>query len=137
MEWLSAEEMHEGSLLWFSELNFARDEIRFLNDLIQTYTPQLTDSKIYERSSGLVGRLIDTQESLVDLMKQVQLHENQLEIMVDKVDQLKMEKAYVETHKDLTIEFNRYKKGYLGLKRELFKLLAEVLKKEKQKRLLN
>ena len=129
--------MHEASSNWFSELNFVRDEMRFLNNLIKTYTPQLTDSKTFERSRELVGRLLENQKELVNLLKQVQLHSNQLEIMVDKVDQLKMEKAYVETHKDLIRDFDRYKTKYRALKSGLFKLISEVLKKEKQRRLLS
>ncbi|MGB5818986.1 MAG: hypothetical protein WBG90_05835 [Saonia sp.] len=137
VEWLSADEMHDASLRWFSELNFMRDEQLFLNSLIKSYTLQLTDTKFFEESKTIVDELLKREQELVALMKQVQAHENQLEIMVDEVDQFKMEKAYIETHKDLVIQVNRYAEAYRKLKKRLFALVSKVLKIEKQKRLLN
>lgn len=137
MEWLRAEEMHEQSKEWFSTLNFMRDEQQFLNNLISSYTLQLIDKKIFEESKQIINELQKEERELIGLMKQVQAHENQLEIMVDDVDQLKMEKAYIETHRELTIAMNAYTENYRKQKRSLFSLLAKVMKKEKQKRLLS
>ncbi|MEL6918994.1 MAG: hypothetical protein AAFO99_14850 [Bacteroidota bacterium] len=137
IEWLSADEMHAASLLWFSELNFIRDEQEFLNNLIQSYTIQLVDKNIFQKSKTIIDRLLKKERELVILMKQVQAHENQLGIMVDKVDQFKMEKAYIETHKDLTIAINRFTHRYRNLKQQLFFLISKIMKNEKRKRLLN
>ena len=117
-EWLYPEEMHEASLNWFSELNFIRDEQFFLNNLIKSFTLQLADSEVFEKS------------------KKVVTDENQLGIMVDDVDQLKMEKAYLETHKELTNEMRNYSTKYRKIKERLFEVVSTVMKKDKQKRLL-
>lgn len=137
IEWLNAEEMHEASIRWFSELKFIRDEQFFLNNLVQSFTLQLIDANIYDDSKKIIERLQHVEKEIVSLFKKVQAHENQLEIIVDDVDQLKMEKAYLETHKELQIAMNDYTQEYREIKEQLFKLLTSILKKGKQKRLLN
>ena len=57
--------------------------------------------------------------------------------MIDDVDQLEQEKAYRDTHRELTGTMDHYKEDYREIKTGLFKLVSGVLKKEKQKRLLN
>lgn len=137
IEWLSPDEMHEASLQWFSELLFVRDEQMFLNNLIKSFTLQLTDSQVFVESKAIVDSLLNSEKQVVLLMKKVQIHESQLEIMMDDVDQLKMEKAYTETHRDLLIEINEYLSDYRKIKERLFKVVSGIMKKGKQKRLLN
>jgi hypothetical protein len=137
IEWIDPEEMHRTTLLWLSELKFMKDEQFFLNDLIKHYTVQLVDSKIFGKSKEIVSALADLEKEGISLMKKIQAHENKLEIMIDDVDQLELEKAYRDTHKELTGTIDHYKENYREIKTGLFKLVSGVLKKEKQKRLLN
>lgn len=136
-EWLSAEEMHRTSLDWLSELHFCADEQTFLNGLVKSHTLQLTDKSIFTESKKLVNNLSDYEKQLVKLVAQVQAHERLLQIMVDDVDQIKMEKAYVETHNDLTNDIHKYLVDYRSIKKALFTLLSKIMKSQKQKRLLN
>jgi hypothetical protein len=137
LEWFSPEELHEASLAWFSELNFARDEQAFLNDLVKSYTLQLTEHQRFDKSKVIVNSLLKVEQEGVSLMKKVQAHENQLEIMLDGVDQLEMEKDYLKAHKELLIAVDDYMKSYRKVKESLMELVSKVLKEEKQKRLLN
>ncbi|WP_420601144.1 hypothetical protein [Flagellimonas sp.] len=136
-EWLSADEMHRASLDWLSELHFCADEQTFLNGLVKSYTLQLTDKSIFGDSKKLVNQLLDHEKQLVKLLEQIQAHERLLQIMIDDVDQIKMEKAYVETHNDLTNDIHQYLVTYRDLKKSLFALLSKIMKSQKQKRLLN
>ena len=137
IEWIDPEEMHRTSLLWLSELRFMKDEQLFLNNLIKHYTVQLVDSKIFGKSKVIVIALTALEKQVIALMKKVQAHENKLEIMIDDVDQIELEKAYRDTHRDLTSGMDHYKEDYMEIKTKLFDLVSSVLKKEKQKRLLN
>ncbi|MBT8206482.1 MAG: hypothetical protein KJP14_12125 [Eudoraea sp.] len=137
IEWISPEEMHSATLAWLSELKFIKDEQRFLNGLVKSYTEQLINHKIYDKSKQLVGEILDAENELDRLLKKIQVHENQLEIMIDDVDQPKMEKAYRETHLELLQLMQGYLGDYRDLKTQLFNLLTRVIKQEKQKRLLN
>lgn len=137
IEWISPEEMHVTTLSWVSELKFVKDEQLFLNSLVKSFTSELIEQDIYDRSKELVGAILDAENELKGLLKKVQIHENQLEIMIDDVDQPKMEKAYRDTHIALVHEMDSYLTGYRSLKRQLFDLLGKIIKKEKQSRLLN
>ena len=137
IEWISPEDMHTETVQWLSELYFVKDEQQFLNSLVKHYTSELADEKIYEKSKAIVGSILDAENEAETLVKKVQVHENQLDIMVDDIDQPRMERAYKETHKELMLEMGSYLEEYRGLKKELFSLISKVIKKEKQSRLLN
>jgi len=137
IEWLSAEEMHDESKKWMSELKFVKDEQLFLNDLVKSYTLQLVDSNIFNESQKIIKGISKAEKDVLALMKKIQAHENLLEIMVNDVDELKMEKAYLETHWELANKMEHYIVRYRNLKAGLFKVITSVMKKDKQKRLLN
>ncbi len=136
LEWKSPDEMHQTSLEWISELKFIKDEQMFLNDLVRSYTLQITSLGIFEESRILITAISNSELEVELLLKKAQVHENQLFIMLDDVDQPKMEKAYTETHRDLIFTIDKYVTEYRRLKGSLFKMISEVMKKEKQKRLL-
>ena len=74
---------------------------------------------------------------MIKLFKKVQLHENQLQIMVDDVDQNKMENAYLDTHSELAKEVEGYFARYRESKTKIFDIVSKVIKRKKQKRLLS
>ncbi len=137
LEWKSPEEMHQTSLDWISELRFIKDEKLFLNDLIKSFTLQITSLGLFEESKKLITAISNSELNLDLLLKKVRVHENQLSIMLDDVDQPKMEKAYTETHRDLIFTIDNYLIDYRKLKGSLFQMISKIMKKEKQKRLLN
>lgn len=137
LEWKSPEEMHQTSLEWISELKFVRDEQLFLNDLVKSYTLQITSLGLLDESRKLITAISNSESEADQLLKKVQVHENQLSIMIDDVDQPKMEKAYTETHRDMIFAIDTYLANYRKLKGSLFQMISKVMKKDKQKRLLN
>lgn len=137
IEWLSGEEMHKSNIKWMSELKFVKDEQLFLNNLVKSYTLQLLESKIFNESQKIIKEIAKTEKEVVVLMKKIQAHANLLETMVNDVDEIKMEKAYLETHWELTDKMERYVVRYRNLKVGLFKVISQLMKKDKQKRLLN
>lgn len=136
-EWFSAEELHEESKKWCSELKFARDEQKFLNHMIKDYTLDILDSDMFNTIQPVVASLEKSESELVNIFKKVQLHENQLQIMVDDVDQNKMENAYLDTHSELAKEVEGYFREYRDSKTKIFDIVSKVIKRKKQKRLLN
>ncbi|WP_350285327.1 hypothetical protein [uncultured Croceitalea sp.] len=136
-EWFSADEMHKDSLHWTSELKFAKDEQRFLDGMIRDYTLDLLNVQIFDNVKKAVDALHLTEKELIHIFKKVQLHENQLAIMIDDVDQIKMENAYIETHVELAKEIKIYFDTYRAAKSTIFDIISSIMKKKKQKRLLN
>ncbi|MFD2724687.1 hypothetical protein [Hyunsoonleella rubra] len=134
--WLNAETMHEASKKWLSELEFAEDEQLFFNDLIKSYTLQLIDPKHYKKNEDVISRLSRLKKKTDELIKSIKKHERGLEIMVDGIDQIELEKAYKDEHGKLIVTIGSFLNRYRELKRELFTAFKSVLKAKKQKRLL-
>ncbi|WP_378182620.1 hypothetical protein [Aquimarina sp. SS2-1] len=137
IEWKSAEELHEASLHWISELKFIKDEQHFLDELIENYTIQLISEKTFEKSSEIINELNQSQKNLNPLLKKVIKHCNELTILVDGIDQPAEEKQYKEHHQKLVVEVSAYFETYKQTKRRIFDLIKNIIKKGKQKRLLN
>ncbi|WP_036383921.1 hypothetical protein [Muricauda sp. MAR_2010_75] len=136
-EWFSAGELHEESKKWCSELKFAKDEQKFLDSMIKDYTLDILDSDMFNTVQPIVESLKNSESELIKIFKKVQLHENQLEIMVDDVDQGKMENAYLDTHSELAKEMEAYFSQYRDAKTKIFDIVSKVIKRKKQKKLLN
>ena len=132
IEWFDAGEMHLHSKEWFSELSFIKEEQQFLNNLIRSFVVKAIDKDAFRKIKDFKSALSEDQRSLLALLKKVQKHMNQLEIMIDDVDQLEMEKAYRITHKNLSAEVNDYLLGYRSIKETGFAGLSEILKESKK-----
>jgi len=137
IEWFSPAEMHEHSKTWISHLEFMQHEQEFLNGLISFYMAQLADSKLYRRSKEIINDLLDLETKITLLHEVVLKHETQLEIMLDKIDQPKMESAYRDEHHELLERMKDYETEYKQVKKSLFSLISEIIRKEKQQHLLN
>ncbi|GAA4884478.1 hypothetical protein GCM10023311_03620 [Flaviramulus aquimarinus] len=135
--WLSAETMHGHYLKWLSELEFAEDEQLFFNDLIDTYTLQLIDSKHFNESTEIINKLNALQKETKALINTVINHEKGLKIMVDGINQIPEENAYKDEHGKLIITISEFLKKYRTLKSQLFVLIKNIIKERKQKRLLS
>lgn len=132
IEWFDAGQMHEHSKDWFSELSFIKEEQQFLNNLIKSFAVKAMDKKAFGHVKDFKAALSSNQRSLFAILKKVQKHMNQLEIMIDDVDQLEMERAYRSTHKALLSEVNDYLSKYRSIKMGGFSKLSKILKENKK-----
>ncbi|WP_298423375.1 hypothetical protein [uncultured Kordia sp.] len=135
IKWLSSEEMHRDSLQWLSELNFIKDEHFFFENLLHTFSMQLSELDIFSNEKEIIDVLNRSQRSNNNLIEAVQTHEKDLKIMVDGIDQPKDEKIYKETHRGLKVETHEFFKNYRMLKTQIFDIIKD-LKKEEKLRLL-
>lgn len=137
VEWLSADQLHEASKEWLSELKFIRDEHLFFEDLITTFTSQLIAIGKFSDNKEIVDAINRSNKRNNLLIETIKTHENELQIMVDKINQLEQEKAYTKEHKDLTITIANFLKEYKTLKSQLFSIIKNIQKEDKQKHLID
>ena len=137
VKWLSAEDMHLASKGWLSELNFIKDEHRFFEDVITTFTSELVAYGDFSDSLEIIDAINRSQKRNNLLIEAVIVHENELQIMVDGIDQPQMEEAYKKEHRGLIIEIAELQKYYRTLKTQLFDIIKKIKKDEKQRRLLD
>ena len=136
VEWLSAEVMHKNSIEWLSELRFINNALLFFDDLIKSYTLQLIDTKHFDESKKVVDKLGTSHKKTNYLIKIIQVHQNDLKIMVDGLDEPKEEEEYKNEHRKFIIMNNEFFKTYRIVKTEICDLIKNSLKEQKQKRLL-
>ncbi|WP_296381509.1 hypothetical protein [Winogradskyella sp.] len=136
-EWLSAEDMHDTSKKWLSELEFGKEEQLFFEDLIRSFTLQILDNNHFEESKILIVKLSKIVKQTQVLINAVISHEKKLSILVDGVDQIQEEMAYRKEHRNLIELISEFQKRYKSIKTKLFNLIKIVMKEGKQKRLLD
>ncbi|KAA5826246.1 hypothetical protein FPF71_05375 [Algibacter amylolyticus] len=136
-EWLNAEEMHEASKEWLSELNFIKDEHLFFEDLVTEFTSQLIALGNFSSVKEVIDAINRSDKVNNQLLEAVRNHENKLQIMVDGVDELDLEKAYIKEHSNLIVSINKFLKEYRVLKTQLFNIIKIIKKEDKSKHLLD
>lgn len=136
LEWKSPDEMHFSTMQWISELNFISDEHRFFEDMLKEYTMPIIESSLFSRTKELTGRLSESAKKLESLSAKVQDHNKRLHRLIENIDEPREGRVYKEEHKNLLKEVNSYSRDYKILKREIFEIVTQALKQQKQKRLL-
>ena len=136
VSWLTGSEMHVESKNWISELSFIKNEQSFFDNLIKTYTLQLINAKYFSSNRDIIRELSDLQNKNSELLNAVINHEKELQVMVDEINQPKEENLYRLEHGNLIEKIQQYLFEYKKLKKEIFHMISSVMKKEKQKHLL-
>jgi hypothetical protein len=136
MDWYSADELHKTSQDWLVELEFIKDEHLFFEDIVTSFTLQLIDELGFEKDVEIIDALNMSQKQNNSLIKEIKKHDKNLIIMVDSIDQPKEEREYKKEHRKLMTKVSEYLKEYKSLKTQLFAILTDIFKKEKQKRLM-
>ncbi|WP_299124360.1 hypothetical protein [uncultured Winogradskyella sp.] len=131
VEWLSADEMHNESKEWLSQLEFVKDEHLFFEDLIKSYTLQLIHPEKFAHNKEIIDAINKSQKQNNYLIKAIIVHESKLQILVDGINQPKEERRYRNEHKALINRINDHLKHYRSLKSQLFDIVKKIKKEEK------
>ena len=137
VEWLSADEMHEASKEWLSELNFIKDEHLFFEYLVTQFTSQLIAFGNLSSNKKIIDAINKSQKQNNTLIEAVKIHKNELQIMVDGIDQLEEEKTYGKKHGNFIIAITGFLNEYQLLKTQLFDIIKNVKKENKNTHLLD
>lgn len=136
IEWRSPEELHEDTIEWLSDLNFVKVEQSFLEELIKENTINLISGDTFTKSKEIVNKLSENIKKVEELHDKVQAHSNGLEILVDEVKQEKKEERFKQEHHLLNAEISLFMIDFRDIKNEIFELIKNIMKQNKQKRLL-
>ena len=129
--WLNAEIMHKNSRKWLSELEFIKDEQLFFDDLIESYTLKLIDSKLFPKTKKIIDRLSLIQEETHSLIKTIKNHDKGLGVIIDDSYEIEKEENYKKKHGKLLVVVNNFLEKYKTLKADLFTLITGIVKDEK------
>lgn len=115
---------------------FIKDEHLFFEDLIKSYTLALIAPEKFSDNKALIDALNRSQKRNNLLIEAIKVHNNDLKIMVDGIDQPNEEKAYRKSHKGLILKIKEFQDSYKVLKSQLFDIFKKIKKDDKQQHLL-
>lgn len=136
VEWRSTEEMHDNTIEWLSDLEFVKVEQGFLEELIKENTLYLISGDTFTKSKAVVTKLSGSIKKVNALHKRVLKHSNELEVLLDDVKETKKEQLFKTEHDLLNAEIFIFLNNYRNIKNEIFELIKNIMKINKQKRLL-
>lgn len=136
IEWRSTEDLHEDIRNSISELRFIKDEQLFLEDLIKGHTIQLISGNTYEESKDVISMLSKHSKKLPQLLTQLMTHSNNLQILLDEEEVPCEMEDYKEVHYKLMFDVIAYHSKFKKIKRKIFLLIKQLMKQDRQKRLL-
>jgi len=131
----SIEEIHNDSKLWLSEIDFIKDEIRFLNHLLSSNYIDFLGAGMRKKIDSLTIKIGDEKRIGNSLYKQIKSHKNILSNLI-KTKSVSSNTNYLETHKNFEREIFIYTKKLKKLKRTIFKIVENIMRKKEQKILL-
>ncbi len=130
----STDELHHDYKLWASEINFIKDEIRFLEHLLSDNYIDFLAAGLHEKIEDSVKQISVKKNTGTTLKELINNQEKILEELIESKN-VTSNKNYLESHKKLEIEVNSYINKYKDIKQHIFKVVENVMKKKDQKKL--
>lgn len=130
----STDELHHDYKLWVSEINFIKDEIRFLEHLLSENYIDFLAAGLHEKIEEAVKQ-ISVEKNIGTTLQNIINEQKKILAELIKSENVTGNKNYLESHKKLEIEINSYINKYKDLKQHIFKVVENVMKKKDQKKL--
>jgi len=130
-----AQELHNDSKLWLSEIDFISDEIRFLEHLLSAKYIDCLSAGLYQKIEEFVYK-ISEQKKVGETIRIVINEQETILLDLIQKNNVNSNKNYLENHKKLEFEVNYYSKKYKRLKRQIFEIVENVMKNKDRKKLV-
>lgn len=132
----SIEHLHNKSLKWISEMEFIKIEQEFLREILVEHIMELCCGEKFSKAK-LMLHGIDHEEALgVTLIDAIKEHRVNLALLMENI-YLKKEDSFREQHELLKIEVQNYIENFKYIKEQVFELILNMMKKEKEKKLIH
>jgi len=132
---LKIEQLYAESKNWIEEIEFMNVEQDFFRELIIDHTLEICNTSNYNEAKFLLKGIEHERKLGKTLITDIKEHSVNLALLLDNI-YLKKEKQFRNNHEALKIEVINYIENFKFIKKEVFKLILHVMKKEKQQRLL-
>jgi len=114
---------------WKSDLNFYKDDLRFLHHLIDKYIIWITKDDNLNLVQEIKKNLFEIRNEGIDLMKEVITHQGNLGLMVENPVE-SSNPQFVEDHEDLEDKISKYVKLFRSNRKEVFNITEYVIDSE-------
>ena len=135
IKWRNTQGLHEDAVNTISNLKFYKDELHFLKDLVAEHTLELIYGKSHEEALKIGTELHALNNRLKNLLKVLVEHSNHLQVLTDDIDVPNELIDYENVHYKLMVDASDFYRDVKKSKHKIFKMMADIMKKSKQKKL--
>ena len=114
---------------WKSDLNFYKDDLRFLHHLIDKYIIWITKDDNLNMVQEIKKNLFEIRNKSMDLMKEVTTHLGNLGLMVENPDQ-SSNPQFIEDHEALEDKISKFAKLFRSNRKEVFSITEYIIDSE-------
>lgn len=122
-------------LQWINELKFMQYERIFLEHLLGSHFLALSTPKLYEPTKELIRKLKKVENKGNELFVTIKIHKKHIATLIEGIgftEKLDIKKE----HNKIKKEFGNYMINFKDIKKSIFDMIKEIMKKEKQKFLI-
>lgn len=114
---------------WKSDLNFYKDDLRFLHHLIDKYIIWITKDDNLNLVKNIQKNLFEIRNKSMDLMKEVTTHQGNLGLMVENPVQ-SSNPQFIDDHEDLEDKMSKFVKLFRSNRKEVFSITEYIIDSE-------
>jgi len=123
------------SLQWINELEFIKDDRIFLEHLLGSHFLALSTPKLYEPTKELINDLKKVENKRLELLVTIKIHKKRIVTLIESIESTeKLE--FKNEHSKIKKEFEKYVLNFKKVKKDIFDMIKEILKKDKLKFLI-
>jgi hypothetical protein len=122
-------------LQWINELEFIKDERIFLEHLLGSHFLDLSTPKLYEPTKELIQDLKKVENRGNELLVTIKIHKKHIVTLIEQtgfIEKIEIKKE----HNKIKMEFGNYVLNFRVVKKYIFDMIKEIMKKNKQKILI-
>ncbi len=129
-------DLHHRSRMWLSKIVFWKDELHFMEELINDHLIFFMDKQRSEENILVMDKVTKSFSLDLNLLeKKVQHHERDLKKVVLEGSK-ELEKHYRKDHGVLEEKIEHFANDYYQTRRQYFKLVTEIIRAEKTLKLI-
>ncbi|MCH4824383.1 hypothetical protein ML462_14515 [Gramella lutea] len=133
--WESPEIIHKYSVIWHSRLSFILKELEFLKTLLNNNIFPIVESHLADKAEDYLEELAELRKEVSSLLHKVTMHKNGVKILFLKQPLYENDWDYKHEHRKLLIKMHEFDSKFQILKKEIFRLVKDAIKHQKQKRI--
>jgi hypothetical protein len=136
IEWQDTDGLHKDITTSILDLDYLKDELRFLENLVSENTIEFIYQKKSLDTKAIINELTGHSKRLSVLTQKFKNHNSNLEKLIESGNDKGELQLFKNEHYALVIEEMDFHADLKKTKSHIFKMLAEIMKKSKQKKIL-
>lgn len=129
------EQLHQKTTKWISEIEFIKIEQDFLKEMLSEHIISLCEMENFKTAKLFLNGIEHEGKLGAKLLLDIKDHKMNLALLMENI-YMKKEDDFRKKHTELKLELDNYIQNFKYIKEQVFKLVLQIMKKEKQQKLL-